>query len=207
MTSLLSVDTERVPRNFSPPQSSPRCHGMWAKEYLHVASIQNDRECSPPWVWYSSWEIPQACEGEMSPKWARESHEKERNGAKQWLKTCPDLAYFFHQHVLFSSMGVSHTLSKRTGKSGFCYCLKAHPNMSGMWWAINFLQIIIIFVGSSAHNRKHLWPVKYHQGSFKIFFPIMRQVYDMHLVVQHLKTSFQLFARTTSIFLLVKSLA
>lgn len=37
--------------------------------------------------------------------------------------------FFFPQHVLFSLMGVSHTLSKGTGNSVFCYSLKARPNI------------------------------------------------------------------------------
>ena len=95
-------------------------HGIHSKSHCMLSS----------WVWNSSWEIYQACEREISPKWAGESNETERNEAKQWLKTCQDLVYFFfHQHVLFSLIGVSHTLSKGTGNSVFRYSLKARPNI------------------------------------------------------------------------------
>lgn len=62
--------------------------------------------------------------GKCILKWAREHDEKERNKAKQWLKTCWSLVYFFHQRMLLSLMGISHILSREQAKVYFVIALR-----------------------------------------------------------------------------------
>lgn len=157
---------------------------MWAEESLHMAFIQKYTACFPLWIWNLSWEIYQACERETSPKWARESNEKQQrkkaNHVRVWsifsITMCCSHLWEFLAHP-------------EREESKVCFVIQ-HEGSSK-----NFRDIVSCTF-SPGHN--HLWEIKYSwpktclsfeilPRSLKSFSPITRQIYEMYLVMWNRK--------------------